>query len=626
MLVPRTIPTISRQSLVSLSPSLVMAGALLLGAGAIAFGGSRIRQGGETAIVLVTLGLAVIALANAVLVLRRMHDLEQQRVRLVDQLALATTRSERLADATDGALLIVDREGTITGASTGTTELIGRYPWELTCKPFADIFGSEDSHRTASWLASAMVHGSCRMPRIGLAGIGFGERWLSGSMINRQDDPALQATIVTLREVSAAVRLEQQLNQQRDTDPLTGLLNRRAFLELWEVRTNPEAMLVLIDLADFGSLNATHGAQAGDAVLRVIAHRLQQEIGADEAAARMDGDCFGMILSGDAARLEPILERVFGPLIALGTQDLTVRAHTGYATADLIAAEAALRMAQTEGSTIPLGFGSTEIDHETWEPTVSDLRIAVQNEDFVLHYQPIVALATGLVTEYEALVRWHHPEHGLIGPDRFISLAEECEVIRPLTWWVIDAACQQGAAWLAAQPHAPVAISVNLSARMLTEPDLVERLSLALCRHCFPARLLRLELVERALIGDVRQAAAVLQAIKSIGVQLAIDDFGTGFSSLAYLHHFPVDVIKIDRSFVAAMSTSSASTEIVRTIVELAQRLQIETTGEGIETAEQLEKLRALGSGHGQGYFFARPMAASEITLGPMAITVGQAA
>jgi EAL domain-containing protein (putative c-di-GMP-specific phosphodiesterase class I) len=238
-----------------------------------------------------------------------------------------------------------------------------------------------------------------------------------------------------------------------------------------------------------------------------------------------------------------------------------------------------------------------------------DLRDAVARGDFTLLYQPVVALDSGRVVEVEALVRWRHPARGLLPPADFVGLAEETGLIVPLGRWILDTACRQLQHWQAGAGGVPgLAMSVNLSARQLLHPGLVEDVARALAETGIDPGAVRLEITETVVMHDAPATLAKLEALKTLGVQLAIDDFGTGYSSLGYLKRFPVDTLKIDRSFVQGIGRDVEDTAIVRAVITVARSLGLSVTAEGIETAEQLEELRALGCNRGQGYYFAVPV------------------
>ncbi|HEY9748709.1 MAG TPA: EAL domain-containing protein, partial [Allocoleopsis sp.] len=239
----------------------------------------------------------------------------------------------------------------------------------------------------------------------------------------------------------------------------------------------------------------------------------------------------------------------------------------------------------------------------------SDLRRAIQRQEFRVYYQPIVSLKSNKLIGFEALVRWQHPTRGLVSPAEFIPVSEETNLIGPIGWWVLEAACQQMYTWQTQFPSAASwAMSVNLSGKQIAQPDLVERIRQILATTGLKPQCLKLEITESVLMQDPEAITALFVQLRSLGVRLSIDDFGTGYSSLAYLHHFPIDTLKIDRSFVTSVDTDAEKLAIIRTIVTLAWNLGMDVIAEGVETAKQLAQLKALKCEAGQGYLFAKPM------------------
>jgi EAL domain-containing protein (putative c-di-GMP-specific phosphodiesterase class I) len=244
----------------------------------------------------------------------------------------------------------------------------------------------------------------------------------------------------------------------------------------------------------------------------------------------------------------------------------------------------------------------------------TDLRQAIDRNELRVYYQPIVSLESGALSGFEALIRWQHPERGLISPAEFIPLAESNGQIVPMSNWILAQACGQLSRWRwRSAANRSLLISVNLSSRHFTQPDLIETVKHTLQETGLDPRCLKLELTESAVMDNAEQATSILQSLRSIGVQLSIDDFGTGYSSLSYLHKFPIDTLKIDRSFVSRMAGDSENSEIVRTIITLAQNLGLDTIAEGVETLEQLNELRSFGCRYAQGYLFAKPVPHEQI-------------
>ena len=342
-----------------------------------------------------------------------------------------------------------------------------------------------------------------------------------------------------------------------------------------------------------------------------------------DTLARLGGDEFTILLErinsvadavGVADRIAAALRAPFGG----GGQDVFITASMGAALngplmkkpSDLLrAADIAMYRAKANGkgrcAVFDGGMAAAAMERLELE---TDLRRAAERGEFRVHYQPIVQLATGLITEAEALVRWEHPQHGLVPPLRFIPLAEETGLIVPIGQWILEEACRQTRAWHAQWPaRPPLVMSVNLSARQFQQTDLLQVITDALQHSGLAARYLKLEITESVAMRDAQSTIETLRELTHLGVRLAIDDFGTGYSSLAYLNQFPIDTLKIDRSFVDKLADGPEHVAVVRTIVALAKALDLRVTGEGIETAEQALQLEALGCDLGQGYLFSKP-------------------
>jgi diguanylate cyclase (GGDEF)-like protein len=428
---------------------------------------------------------------------------------------------------------------------------------------------------------------------------------------------------------------QEQLWHQAFHDPLTGLPNRallRDRLEQGLARADrqlrPVGVLVL-DLDNFKIINDSLGHQAGDELLRVVADRVRGCLRSVDTAARLGGDEFTILVEdvSDAAEVTSVAERVVHALrvpIALDQREIFVTASVGIAlstphhtTAEALLRNADVAMYQAKAA----GKGHWQIYDASLETRARerldvemDLRRALERGEFRVHYQPIVKLATGEITEVEALVRWEHPERGRMSPDAFIPIAEETGLIVPLGQWVLEEACMQARRWHAQYPNQPpMVMSVNLSARQFQHPGLVPDIERAVAQSQLDPSLLKLEITESVLMHDVDATVATLRALKVLGILLAIDDFGTGYSSLSYLKRFPIDTLKIDRSFVSGLGQDAQDTAIVRSVVSLAKTLNLSVTGEGIETAAQQAQLAELGCDLGQGFLFARPAPAGAL-------------
>ena len=436
--------------------------------------------------------------------------------------------------------------------------------------------------------------------------------------------------VATAHDIEERKELERQLKHQAFYDALTGLPNRALFhdrLEQALVRTGRRKNkigLLYLDLDNFKLVNDSLGHQTGDRLLIAAAHRLRACVRAEDTIARLGGDEFVVLLENlvteaDALPLAAGITRQFVWPFPLDGRDLVVSVSIGIALGDasqtetdslLRNADVAMYRAKAAGKGRYVVFDPSmhkdtlaRLDLET------DLRRALKDGELRLHYQPVVCIKTGQVTELEALVRWQHPVRGLILPAYFIPIAEETGLIVPLGEWVLEQACRQMAAWNdQAFAAGPLTVSVNLSPRQFQSPNLADDVLRTLGNTGLAPSCLKLEITEGAIMQDFDATITTLQQLKRLGVQIAIDDFGTGYSSLAYLKRLPLDVLKIDRSFVKGIGEDHEDTAIVRAIISLAGSLNLTVTAEGVERAEQAALLNAWACDQGQGYHFGRPL------------------
>jgi diguanylate cyclase (GGDEF)-like protein/PAS domain S-box-containing protein len=440
-------------------------------------------------------------------------------------------------------------------------------------------------------------------------------------------------TDITLRKL-----FEEQLSHLALHDPLTSLPNRTLMLDrlgqaLKHTQRNAESLfaVLFIDLDRFKVINDGLGHVTGDRLLAAVAERLSAAMRATDTlsrasktVSRFGGDEFVILLdrlkSVTEATLvaERIQEELRKPFVIDG-QEVFTTSSMGIALSDreYQSAEEIVRNADTAMYRAKAGGKDRFIlfDSDMGEKAMervrieTDLRRAVERGEFVVHYQPIVSLATGGIVALEALVRWQHPERGLVPPIDFIPLAEETGMIVPIGAWVLQAACRQTRAWQINIPTAEeLCVSVNLSVKDFSQQNLVDRIARQLTETGLSPRHLKLEITETAIIENIESVTAALGRLRDMRVQLAIDDFGTGYSSLSYLHRLPMSTLKIDRAFIKDMETERESLQIVKTILLLARALDVDVISEGIEDARQLALLRDLGSGFGQGFYFSRPL------------------
>jgi diguanylate cyclase len=432
-------------------------------------------------------------------------------------------------------------------------------------------------------------------------------------------------------------RAEGLLAHQVLHDMLTGLPNRLYFYDRTDdflgqaTDSDGFCAVMLFDLDRFKEINDTLGHKYGDFVLTEVGPRVRSVLRADDTLARLGGDEFCVLLprvSGQedavhiADRIISVLEDPFevnGNILGIEASCGIAMAPASGGTADLLVQQADVAMYVAKGSQSRVVVYSEEMNDNA--PVrlslLAELRNAVARNEFVLHFQPKASMVTRQVQGVEALIRWQHPERGLLGPDEFIPEAERSGLIEPITHWVLDEALEQCRRWLGqtdGTPATELSIAVNLSARCLLDAFLPETVQAALVRWDVPPRLLELEITETIIMFDPERARRVLTDLAHMGVILSIDDFGTGYSSLAYLKNLPVHQLKIDRSFVQEMGTGTDDEVIVRSVVDLARNLGLQTVAEGVEDEATWKQLTDLGCDSAQGYFLARPMTADMFT------------
>jgi diguanylate cyclase (GGDEF)-like protein len=436
-----------------------------------------------------------------------------------------------------------------------------------------------------------------------------------------------------LRTDAELTRREEELAFLATHDPLTGLPNRTLILARVEdmlarsARSQAPVAALFIDLDNFKGINDTLGHGVGDELLQAVSERLKAVVRGADALGRLGGDEFIVIAEelSPAAGPELVAERLLSALkqpFRIGEGDevcLTVSASIGIAAGqresagDLLRdADIAMYRAKLDGrnrfAVFETGMQDSVQDRMELE---MDLREAVAEQQFLLAYQPTLDLSDMRPTGVEALIRWRHPRRGLVQPDVFIPLLEETGMIVEVGCWVLDEACRQAAEWH--RDGHPVNVAVNVSGRQLDGDELIEHIEAALGRSGLQAEFLTIEITETTLMRNVEETAARLTAIKGLGVRVAIDDFGTGYSSLAHLQRFPVDALKIDRSFISGLKHNKQGATLIHTLVQLGKALSIETFAEGIEEQQELSLLQAQDCDSGQGFLFAHPLEAADV-------------
>jgi diguanylate cyclase (GGDEF)-like protein len=457
-------------------------------------------------------------------------------------------------------------------------------------------------------------------------------RWVLDQMWLRETMPSGRRIIDgVVTDITTRKEAELGMRRLAHSDSLTGLANRLELSDRIDAAVrglsdpSPGLALLLLDIDGFKAVNDSFGHAMGDELLTTVAARLRGSLRPNDVAARLGGDEFAVLLvdvdhEQAFAAAERVLDAVASPFV-LSRSNVAISASIGLVHAtdargsvDLMRdADVAMYRAKSDGKNRVVSFEpamqaqvARRLDLEI------ELRRSVESGDFVLYYQPLVDLDRVEAVGAEALIRWQHPTRGLLSPAEFVDVAEDTGLIVPIGRWVLEQATRDAACWQSATGRL-VSVSVNLSPRQLHDPDLIQIVADALQHSGLPAESLVIEITEHLLLKDADLAQRRLGGLRDLGVQVAVDDFGTGYSSLAYLDRYPVDILKIDRSFVEPLARSAKSAALVRSIIDLAVALDIEPIAEGIEDAEQMDTLTALGCHLGQGYFFAQPCPADGI-------------
>ena len=545
------------------------------------------------------------------------------------------SRLSSLVQNSSDVVVIAEADSTLRYVSPSAERVLGYEPEALEGLKLTSLIHPEDRPRVLTFMTVGDREGHRRHAEA----LEFRLRHQDGTWLHVEtlrsdlrDDPNVRGIVLNTRDISDRKAFEEQLKHQAFHDPITNLANRALFRDRVEhalerqTRDGGPISVLFVDLDDFKTVNDSLGHEVGDDLLRGVGARLRDTLRAADTSARLGGDEFAVLLDdggdaiGAADAASRILETLEAPFHLVG-KDVFIRASIGIATASpgsvtasadelMRNADVAMYMAKEDGKS----------RYQVFEPAMhdaalrrlelkADLQRAIDNEEFVLHYQPVIELETGEISGVEALVRWQHPDRGMVPPLDFIPIAEETGLIVPIGRWVLREACLQAVALDERFRHdPPLDMAVNLSARQLQRRELVEEVAATLAETGLDPSRLVVEITESVMMQDMDLSIQRLAELKALGVQLAVDDFGTGYSSLNYIRRFPVDILKVDKSFIDEVSAGGEETVLAAAIIEIAGILNLRPVAEGIERADQLDRLLALNCELGQGFYFAKPM------------------
>jgi diguanylate cyclase (GGDEF)-like protein/PAS domain S-box-containing protein len=560
------------------------------------------------------------------LVVARMADLMRQQEQ-------TEARFSTLVQNSSDVVSVIGPDTTIMYVSPSVEHVLGYSSAALVGSSFVDLLHPDDKLRVLSFFSSSETSGE-RSAMIDFRMRHRDGRWLEVETLptDLRADRNVEGILLNTRDISERKAFQKQLEQHAFYDAVTGLANRALFRDrvdhaLAHARRSLRTVAVIfMDLDDFKVVNDSWGHEAGDALLQEVGARLTGCLRASDTAARLGGDEFAVLLEEIDGSLDPVevaekIQRTLSDPFRIHGKQHVLRASLGIAFGNdgpgaeggaeelLRNADVAMYMAKGRGN------GRTEVYQPTMHSRMlerlelkGDLQRALDESQFVLHYQPVIDLETEQISGLEALVRWDHPQRGLIAPAEFLPLAEETGLIIPLGSWVLGTACHEARRLQQKYPKdPPFTISVNLSARQLQWPGIVSEVRRALKSSGLPPQTLTIEVTETVLMQNVELSVIRLKELKALNVRIAIDDFGAGYSSLGYIRRFPVDVIKVDKAFIDRIDEGGDELELTAAIIHLARVLNLNPVAEGVERAKQFERLLTLGCTLAQGYYFAKP-------------------
>jgi diguanylate cyclase (GGDEF)-like protein/PAS domain S-box-containing protein len=545
-------------------------------------------------------------------------------------------RFRSLVQNSTDVVMVVDADSTVRYVSPSVEGVFGYDPSDLENTKLTRLIHPDDKTQVLQFLTLSGREGGTSTGLIESRMRHRDDFWLHIETLRTDlmHDPNVKGIVLNSRDVSERKAFEEQLSHQAFHDSITGLANRALFRDRVEhalerlTRDADPVSVLFMDLDDFKTINDSLGHAAGDRLLGEVGERLRTCLRTPDTAARLGGDEFAILIEdggesvGAAAIAGRILQALDGPFLLDG-KEVFVRASIGIATSGVgrtTGPEGAEELLRNADVAMYIAKEAGKNRFQIFEPEMhdtalrrlelkADLQRAVENEEFVLHYQPVIRLESGDIEGFEALVRWNHPTRGLVMPLDFIPLAEETGLVVQIGTWVLREACRQGDALQRIVPEAaPLHMAVNLSARQLQRPEIVQEIAKVLLETRLPPECLVLEITESVMMRDMALSNERLTQLKQLGVMLAVDDFGTGYSSLNYIRRFPVDILKVDKSFVDGVSEGGEESALTAAIIELAGILNLRPVAEGIERADQLDKLLELHCELGQGYYFSKPL------------------
>jgi diguanylate cyclase (GGDEF)-like protein/PAS domain S-box-containing protein len=556
--------------------------------------------------------------------------------RMIRQMRESENRFRSLVESAKDAIVLTDLKGKIISWNDSAETIFGYSKAEAATRSFSELFPLVDGHPDSKAFAIEDLLRS-NSKAVELKGIKKdGEIFPLEISISSWEtiDGVFYSGII--RDITDRKSLEEQLTHQALHDPLTKLANRVLFRDRVEhalskiVRHKTAVAVLFLDLDNFKTINDSLGHARGDILLVSVAERLRSCLRGSDTPARLGGDEFAILIE-DATHPDDaiyIVERIYEVLrtpFDIDGNIVFVEASIGIAATTtgsenpeelLRNADVAMYKAKGQGKG-RFVFFEMEMREALLEriELEADLRCALENNELALLYQPIINLETNSVIGMEALVRWNHPKLGLIPPDKFIPIAEEANLIVPIGRWILDEACRAGSEWVRQfRGQHDLSITVNLSIRQFQQIELVRIVAETLERSGLPPQFLILEITETLMIQNTEAMIEKLHELKSLGVRLAIDDFGTGYSSLSYLQRFPIDILKIDKSFIDKINQGKEGRAVARAIIMMGDSLNLRVIAEGIENPEQVAALKHLGCEAGQGFFFAKPISEPEMS------------